>query len=95
MRKNRTDYKDITAEAHNFIFGANVYANYRFTERFGIFAQCDLAFGVGGCSGDIEEYYYGLNYFEQTIKVTDKTDSASGSSTVFMFKPKFGVCWTF
>ena len=93
-------YKDLTVEAYNFIFGANVYANYRFTKRFGIFAQCDLAFGVGGCSGDIDEYHYRNNAnavatFLGDDKETDKTDSVSGrSSTVFMFKPKFGVCWT-
>ena len=89
--KNRSC--EIDYEKGNFIFGVDLYANFRLGKKFGLFAQCDILFGVGSCEGDVEavvEEAHGIYKAE-----TETVASGSGSSQTFMFKPKFGLCWTF
>lgn len=69
----------------NLVAGADLYLNMKLSERFGLFAQCTVAAGIGACEKELS--------FEKGDSTYSRTFGGTGE--VFVCKPKFGVCWTF
>ncbi len=66
----------------NALIGADFYFNQKINDTFGFFASCTAVVGAGTAGWESE--------------VNDKTtNNYDGSSQIFTFVPKVGVCWTF